>query len=251
MHPINDPDCELNVEFCRDLAGWGKICDRISIWNYNTNFQSYLLPCPNLRVLEPNIRFFVENNAKGVFMQAAGNAEGAELCDLRNYMLSNLLWDPSRSGQALMDEFLDLHYAESAEPIRRFINLVHDNAAAKGVHHNCFGRGPDYGIDEAIVAAGFEAFDEAMALAKSDEVRDRVEKASICAYRAALDKVWYIENWQETFPYPETIDPAVAERMRPIARKFLGLCDKHGVTRPWEHSTMDACREALTVGLGL
>jgi hypothetical protein len=39
--------------------------------------------------------------------------------------------------------------------------------------------------------------------------------------------------------------------MRPIAREFLELCDKHGVTRPWEHSTMDACREALTRGLGL
>jgi len=48
LHPINDPKCEKNVQFCQDLANWGKMCNHISIWNYNTNFRNYLLPCPNL-----------------------------------------------------------------------------------------------------------------------------------------------------------------------------------------------------------
>jgi len=56
LHPINDPKCEKNVQFCQDLANWGKMCNHISIWNYNTNFRNYLLPCPNLRVIESNIR---------------------------------------------------------------------------------------------------------------------------------------------------------------------------------------------------
>ena len=59
-------------------------------------------------VIEPNIRYFVSNGAKGIFMQAAGNSTGAELSDLRNYVMANLLWDPSRSGRQLADEFLDL-----------------------------------------------------------------------------------------------------------------------------------------------
>ena len=55
-------------------------------------------------MIEPNIRYFVANNAKGAFMQAAGNANGAELSELRNYVISQLLWDPSRSGEKLIDK---------------------------------------------------------------------------------------------------------------------------------------------------
>lgn len=244
MHPINDPNCPKNVEFCRDMDQWGKICDNISIWNYNTNFRNYLLPCPNLRVIEPNIRYFVENNAKGIFMQAAGNARGAELSDLRNYIMSNLLWDPSRSGRELMDEFLDLHYGRAAEPIRRFINLVHDNAEARGVHRNCFGRAADYGLDESIAQAGLDAFAEALQMAEDDAVRSRVEKASICAYRAAIEPVWYIKDKSE-------LAPDLAETMRPLARRFLELCEKHGVTHAWENGQIEEARRRLTAVLAL
>lgn len=126
IHPINDPNCPKNVAFCRDMNEWGKICEQIYVWNYNTNFSNYLLPCPNLRVIEPNIRYFVANNAKGAFMQAAGNANGAELSELRAYLISRLLWDPSLNGRQVIDEFLDLHYGPAAAPIRRFIERVHE-----------------------------------------------------------------------------------------------------------------------------
>jgi len=244
IHPINDPNCPKNVEFCRDLKGWGKICDRIRIWNYNTNFSNYLLPCPNLRVIEPNIRYFVANNAKGIFMQATGSALGGELSELRNYMISNLLWDPERSGQQLMDEFLDLHYGKAAPPIRRFINLVHDTAEASGRHKNCFGRLSDYGLDESIAEAGLKAFAEALALAGSEEVRRRVEKASVCAYRAAIEPIWYLKG-------PSDLDAHLAEKMRPLVRKFFELCDKHGVTRVSERATVDTARERLKKLFGL
>ncbi len=55
IHAIDDPNCPKNIAFCRDMNEWGKICDDIYIWNYNTNFRNYLLPCPNLRVIEPNV----------------------------------------------------------------------------------------------------------------------------------------------------------------------------------------------------
>ncbi len=244
MHPIDDPDCPKNVEFCRDMHAWGEICENISIWNYNTNFRNYLLPCPNLRVIEPNIRYFVENNAKGIFMQAAGNARGAELSDLRNYIISNLLWDPSRSGRELMDEFLDLHYGPAAGPIRRFINLVHDNAEARGLHQNCFGRAADYGVDEPISQAGLAAFGEALELAPDDAVRARVEKASICAYRAALEPVWYLEEKEE-------LDAGLAERMRPLAARLFELCELYGVTHAWEHGKIDEAQQRVCGLLGL
>jgi len=226
IHAINDPNCPRNVEFCRDMADWGKICDHIYVWNYNTNFSNYLLPCPNLRVIEPNIRYFLENNAKGIFMQAAGNANAAELSELRNYVISGLLWDPSRNGEQLMSEFLDLHYGPAAPPIQRFIQRVHDRAEASGKHHNCFARLSDYGLDATDAQAGLDAFSEASRLADTDAVRAHVERASICAYRAALEPIWYRDKGP--------LEPQVAEQMRPLAKRFFELCDKFAVDRPRE-----------------
>ena len=244
VHPINDPNCPKNVKFCRDMNDWGKICDEVSIWNYNTNFTNYLLPCPNLRVIEPNVRYFVANHAKGVFMQAAGNAIGAELSDLRNYIISNLLWDPTRSGKQLMDEFLGLHYGRAAPPICRFINLVHDHAEASKVHPDCFGQAKEYAIDESIARAGMDAFAEAIQLAETDVVRMRVEKASICAYRAAIEPVWNLKD-------SAGLKPDMAERMRWLVKQFFELCRKHGVNHVSERATVEKASQRLKRVFGL
>ena len=153
----------------------------------------------------------------GIFMQAAGNALGAEISDLRNYVMANLLWDPTKSGTKLANEFLDLHYGRAGELIRRFINLTHEKALASGLHPNCFGRAKDYAIDEAIAQAGLDAFAEAMKLAENDAARARVEKASVCAYRAAIEPIWYMKD-------DSTVDPDLAKRMRPLVKRFLELC---------------------------
>jgi hypothetical protein len=244
IHSIDDPECPKNVEFCRDMQQWGKICDRIYIWNYNTNFRNYLLPCPNLRVIGPNIRYFIDNNARGAFMQAAGNANGAELSELRAYLMGQLLWNPSRDGEEVIDEFLDLHYGRAAAPIRAFITRVHDKAETSGRHQNCFGRLADYGLDEGDAQAGLDAFDQAMRLADSDAVRARVEQASICAYRAALEPIWYSDG--------EPLDRQLVEKSKPLAKRFFDLCDKYQVDRHRESGEdIAGARSRLKKAFGL
>jgi len=203
-----------------------------------------MLPCPNLRVIEKNIRYFVANNARGIFMQAAGNAMGAEFSDLRNYIISKLLWDPDQSAAVLMDEFLMLHYGKAAGPIRRFINLMHDNVTKKGLHKNCFGTAADYGIDETIAAEGMKLFEEAIASADSDDVRKRVEKTSACVYRAAIEPVWYMKDGSE-------LDPALAKRMRPLVKRFFEICDKYDITRVSEGEPIAVARDRLKNVFGL
>ena len=238
--PIDDPSCKRNKQFCEDLIGWGKICDDICIWTYNTNFHNYLLPCPNLRNIEPNIRLFVKHGAKGIFMQGPGNAVGGDFAGLRNYMTSRLLWDPNLSGDALMDEFLRLHYGKAAPPIRHFLDLLCDHSRAKGADASCFAYARDYAIDDSIGKAALAMIDEAAALADSDTIRARVEKASIWAHRAAIGDLpkrlsagmrgqWSRgEITVDDFP---TMKPADIEKKRPHMREMLALCKKHGVDR--------------------
>ena len=168
-------------------------------------------------------------------MQGSPSAHGNEWEDLRNYLLSNLIWDPARDGRTLKNEWLDLHYGPAAPPMRRWIDRLHDRAIASGMHCRCLGGSfSDYGLDESDARAGLAAIEEALRLAGNDKaVRNRVDKASIWAYRAAIEPIWHAKEG-------EKIDPALARRMRPLAKRFFELCQKHGVTR-----TTDIARHTI------
>ncbi|MBS7614645.1 DUF4838 domain-containing protein [Candidatus Bathyarchaeota archaeon] len=186
LHPIDDPNCPRNREFCRDVDEWSKICDDIWIWNYNTNFAAYDLPFPNLRSIGPNVRYFLRKKVKGVFMQANGNGTSGELSDLRNYLISRMLWNPNLDDQKLIVEFVQLHYKTAAQPILEYISMLHDNAEKLGVHPGCFPKPEEVGLNPEVARKALEYFDKALKLASDEEARARVEKASICAYRAMI-----------------------------------------------------------------
>ena len=251
VQPIKSRKTQKNALFYRDLVAWGRICDKISIWNYNTNFRNYLLPCPNLRVIEPNIRLFVANKAVGVLMQGPGGALGGEMSDLRNYVTSRLLWDCNLSGNKLISEFLRLHYGKAAKSIGRFIKLVHDNAEARGITQNCFGDAKDYGIDKRIVQAGLKAFARARRLADDDVVLARVEKASVCAYRAAMEEAWLWMSANKNKLTQVKMPPRMAKRTRRYTKRLFELCEKHGVTNWSEVVKVNTVRELMRKAYGL
>ena len=219
LHPIDHSDCEKNRAFCRDMDEWGKISHDIWVWNYNTNFRSYDLPFPNLRVIGPNVRYFLGNNTKGLFMQANGNGRTGELCDLRNYLLGHIIWNPNLDDEAILEEFVRLHYKAASQPILDYINMLHDNAEAKGVHPNCFPSPEEVGLDAEISRKAFAYFEDALALADDDDVRARVEKASIPAYKAMIVVGGEMEK---------------AERQKLIDH-YIAICERFQMTHAAEH----------------
>ncbi len=219
LHPIDDPDCPRNREFCHDVDEWSKICDDIWIWNYNTNFTAYDLPFPNLRSIGSNVRYFLRKKVKGVFMQANGNGTSGELSDLRNYLISRMLWNPSLDDQKLIVEFIHLHYKAAAQPILEYINMLHDNAEKLGVHPGCFPKPEEVGLNLKIARQALEYFDKALKLASNEEVRARVEKASICAYRAMI----------------EAGGPMLKEELKSIIDRYIVLCQRYDMTYAAEH----------------
>ena len=179
-------------------------------------------------------------------IQSLANAIAA--CEVRDWSYARqqiLQVTPQPRLRGLIDEFLDLHYGKAAPPIRRFINMYHDRCEAKGIHRNCFGRAVDYAIDETIAKAALEAFDAALALADSDAVRSRVEKASICAYRAAIDPAWEVPDAQKP------LEAAQVEKARPLVRRLFELCAKYKVPMFSEGTSIDQARQRLRTNLGL
>jgi len=127
-----------NEAFRRDIEGWSKIAPQLFIWNYVTNFANYLVPHPNLRVLAPNIRYFVANHTIGLFEQGDAGSTIGDFVRLRAWLLAHLMWDPSRDEKALVTEFLQGYYGPAAPYLQEYLDVVNDAGQRSGVYLRCF-----------------------------------------------------------------------------------------------------------------
>lgn len=224
LHAIDDPNCKRNQEFCRDMRDWKRVCNDVWVWNYNTDFHMYDLPFPNLRSIGANVRFFRNNNVKGLFMQANGNSLSGEFSDLRNYIISRCMWNPSLDSWELAKEFCRLHYKKAAGAVLEHLTLIHDNAETRGCHPGCFPRPEQVGLTPEICLRSMACFDKALSLADDDVVRARVEKASICAHRAMIEvcgRLKFVDGaCKLTFP----------PRAEKTFDRYVALTKRHGMT---------------------
>ena len=180
-HPIEQ--CPQNAGPKSNIINWSKICNRLYIWDYTTNFAHYLTPVPNLNNLQPNARFFAENNVKGVFEQ--GNYQGGksgEFGELRAYMLAKLLWDPYTDIETHKQEFLDGYYGSASPFVKEYIETIHgffepaDNHFGINFHPaELFNKH----IPDALMAHFDSLWEQAKKAADNEDVADRVKRSEI------------------------------------------------------------------------
>ncbi|NLS93816.1 MAG: DUF4838 domain-containing protein [Planctomycetaceae bacterium] len=129
---------DQNEAFRRDIEGWSKIAPQLFIWDYVTNFSNYLVPHPNMRVLGPNVRYFVDNHTIGLFEQGDAQSTIGDFVRLRAWLLAHLMWNPTLDEKALIDEFLKGYYGPAAPFLREYLDVIHDAGEKSGVYLRCF-----------------------------------------------------------------------------------------------------------------
>lgn len=132
-HPLNDKLCSANVNFGDDLRDWSKICDRLYVWDYTTNYCNFIGIFPDFDVLQKNMQFFYENNVKGVYEE--GNYYATE-CDtefneLRSYLIAKLMQNPYCDLKAERAAFLDAYYGEGGKYIGEFVDIISESASTE------------------------------------------------------------------------------------------------------------------------
>jgi len=231
--PLSDA---RNAAFRDDLLGWSKICDRLYVWDYTTNFAHYVLPHPNLRVLGPNIRFFVEHGVKGVFEQGAYQSHGSEMAELRAWVLARLLWDPKRDPQKLIDEFIDGYYGAAAEPVRAYVQLMHDAVDTSGDPLGCYSPPDAKFLSLKTLSEGMKLLTAAEEAAGADEaLRHRVRVAQLPVLYA------FIVRWDALRKECAAAGGAwpVADDIRSVYERFMQTARAENVTMVAEGRGID------------
>ncbi len=235
-HPLATCDSKANSDFRRDIERWGKIHKRLWIWDYVVDFPHYLLPFPNLNVLQPNIQFFIDHGVTGVFEEGNYTSVGGEFAELRAYLLAKLLWNPDYDVEKAMSEFLQAYYGAAAGPIRQYIDLIHEKVRRENIHVNIW-QSPENAryLSDDILARANELFDNAEAAVASDPVllqrvrvaRLPVQYVMLRRHKPAAPAPYVLEGGLYR---PEQRDPMAA-----VAQRFAEVARKKGITHYGEH----------------
>ena len=203
--------------FMRDIEKWSKISRHLLIWDYVVNFRNLYMPNPNLHIQQPNIKFYIDHHVKGIFEQASREV-GGEFCELRNYLLAKLLWNPDCDVDAVMNDFLNGYYGPGGKPIRRYIDLMRETVAANKINIGIYSSPKSYTksfLSEEMLAKYNAFFDEAERLVAGDpDLTFRVRTA-----RMPLMFVELVNGYGSAAKRMKTLD------------EFTDLCARNGVRR--------------------
>lgn len=129
-------NCDNHKPFRERYEQWNRISKRISVWDYFTDFSQYLMPFPNFETVKNDLKWYADRGARGIFAQGNKvNANGGgEFSDLRAWVFAQLMWDPNRDAQGLIDEFVTNVYGAAAPEINAYISLLHEQVKTDSLH---------------------------------------------------------------------------------------------------------------------
>ena len=126
VRPIaTDPD---RKKLRRCFAEWRKITKHMDVYLYFPH-NDYWSPAPINYVGAENIKWCARNGFDHMYIAISGyaNSFGSESVNLRSWVYSRLMWDPSLDTQKLMDDFISGYYGPAAEAVKHSVKLTHEN----------------------------------------------------------------------------------------------------------------------------
>lgn len=222
--PLDHPS---NAAFLADLEGWAKICSRLYVWDYTTDFHNYVQPHPNWFTLGANVRLFHKYRVRGVFEQGAYQGFGGEMGELRAWLLAQLLWNPQQDDRALIREFLDGYYGPAGAFIVRYLQRLHD--ASKDFYLPCYTRAGAPHLKATVLVEAERLWQQAeQAVAQDPELTARVRLGHLPV------RFVFLRDWtrlrQECAR--EKLEWPLAESRRAVAEEFAAVA--RGLpAKPW------------------
>ncbi len=195
--------CPISMDYARSLESgknneksrnylqqWSKITDKLFIWNYVCNFKNYVYPHPNYRNLAADLRYFIRNNAIGIFEQGDFGCSIGDFVRPRAWILQKLLWDPSLDEQALAAEFFNGYYGPAGPALRKYLRFMCDELEKSGAVLETVYTTPDFWLTYDIIVKARKIYAEAeKAVAGHPVFAERVRRERLPLDYAYLNSV--------------------------------------------------------------
>ena len=115
-----------------NLEGWLAISKSVQVWEYVDAFGSFIGEAPFYSYIKDEIRWLADAGVDGVYCEGRSDS-ATQYCfeGLRDYLLTNLMWDPYMSDEeyeALAREYMEIYYGKEAAPYIFEYMLMWDEA---------------------------------------------------------------------------------------------------------------------------
>lgn len=172
-HPIT-ADCAPCRRFRQAVLRWRELCPHVGIYDYYGHWQ-WFGQWPLVHTLKVDIPFYAK---VGIEHLNSETHDDWWTQPLNIFAAVKLVWNPQTDTDALIREFCQHLFAESAEPVYRYFTLYENLMASmplKAKNHEDWWVYPS---SEAM-EQGRQLLEEAFSKARSEAVKQRVRKLQI------------------------------------------------------------------------
>jgi len=171
------------------LRGWNRVGAKLIIWHYPIVYgPAYVAPTLNLHVISGDMRFFINNGARGIMLQGTDTySRGVDRELLRCWLAAKQMWNPQLNTDELVRDFTYGFYGPAAEPMQQYQDFLarttDDNRMEHALH---YGSIPEVIFERPFIDTAMSYLDKAERLVGDDvDLRTRVRLAKV--------PVWYCQ----------------------------------------------------------
>lgn len=175
-----------------NLRQWGKLCQKITVWDYQKNYGSIGvtdLPTPTAVTFSQDLQMLRANNGIGVFFEHEAPVTG-DMRDLKVFLEIKMIENPDLKYEDLLKTFTDAYYGKAAgAKIRAYLTLLEKAAKTPGASVRWYPWITSYSfITLPVLLKANQLLDEARETVKNDkQLSERVEHAGM-----SLDKLYLL-----------------------------------------------------------
>ncbi len=171
-------------DFCANMQRWLDKGSNVFIWEYAANFFAWPLPRPNLDIIGHDIDYYAKLGVYGLFIQSSHYGVGENQGNLRGWVYSKKMWDPSRKMKDLIRDFNYGYFGKAGALMQSYSDLLESEWLRynKSKHK----LRDVFTFSDTFYPTARKIFDEALKLTKSDKelhAKVELEFVSILFYR--------------------------------------------------------------------
>lgn len=214
------------------IRNWKAFNPNLFLWDYTVQFTHYLSPFPNIHTFQENLKFYKSNGVLGLFLQGYADVPG-DFAELRQYLLSKLLWDSDLDMDQLTNEFLAYFYGPAYPYVWDYFQLLHE---AQQVYNRFLDiySGPVQKANDFLSPYYMDQFDQLIASAEEAVVNSPKYQRRIEKIRLGLEYVYFEQSkfyGKDRFGMFKLVEDEwiVPQNLTSRVKDFAQKCEEFGI----------------------